>query len=163
MEGCLVTSSMMSYRQGSKTYPRKQPLSREAKAGTWARRVPREGASLSTGLAVPGVDTTTNRAARAPRWGGWGAPSPRPLVHTDDLRSGSHRCWGRLHQSQAGVGTGLPLETDRQPDACLVPEGQAQGAQVLGEPQRPSRPRRHHGGHAFRKNLAWTCSLTMSH
>jgi hypothetical protein len=82
-------------------------------------------------------------------------PPPRLLIHADDVRGRDVGHRGCLHQPQQGIGAGPPLEAGRQPGACLATEGQAQGAQVLGEPQRPSRPRSRHGGQAFRKNLAW--------
>ena len=82
------------------------------------------------------------------------SPPPRPLIHAEDLRSGGHRHRGCLHQPEKGVGTGPPLAAGREPGACLATEGKAEGAEVLGEPQRPSRPWGGHGGQAFRKNLA---------
>ena len=42
---------------------------REDKAGTFARRLQREGESLWTFLDVPGVEATHNRAERAHRFG----------------------------------------------------------------------------------------------
>ena len=83
-------------------------------------------------------------------------PPPRPLAHADDVRGGGVGHRGGLHQPQQGIGAGPPLEAGREPSACLATEGDAEGTQGLGEPQRPVRPRRHHGGQAFRKNLAWT-------
>jgi len=47
-----------------------QPSAREDKAGTFARRLQREGESLWTFLDVPGVDATKNLAERAHRCGG---------------------------------------------------------------------------------------------
>jgi transposase len=46
-----------------------QHISREDKAGTFARRLQREGESLWTFLDVPGVEATNNRADRAHRFG----------------------------------------------------------------------------------------------
>ena len=81
---------------------------------------------------------------------------PRPLIDPKPLWGGDVRRRGHPSQPQEGVGIGPPLEAGREPGACLATEGQAEGAEVLGEPQRPSRPRGRHGGQAFRKNLAWT-------
>jgi len=68
-------------------------------------------------------------------------PPPRPLVHTNALRSRGHGRWGCPHQPQPGSGARPPLDTGRKPGACLATESQAPGPQMLDEPQRPARPR----------------------
>jgi hypothetical protein len=45
---------------------------REAKAGTFARRLQREGEALWVLLDGPAVDPTNNSAERAHRWGAFG-------------------------------------------------------------------------------------------
>ena len=82
-------------------------------------------------------------------------PPPRPLVHTNDLRSRGRRCGGRPHQPQQGIGTGPPLTPARQPGACLTTEGKAAGEEALGEAQGPSCLGSRHRGQPFRENLAW--------
>ena len=80
--------------------------------------------------------------------------SPRPLIDPQHLGGGGGRRRGRLHQPQQGGGTGAQPQPVPEPCPRLPAEGQAAGAQALGEPQGPAGPRRRHRGQAFRENLA---------
>ena len=80
---------------------------------------------------------------------------PRPRIDPKHLWGGDVRRRSRPSQPQQDVGTGPPLEAGREPGACLSTEGEVEGAEVLGVPQRPARQRGRHSGQAFCKNLAW--------
>jgi hypothetical protein len=86
-------------------------------------------------------------------------PPPRPLVHTDDVRSGGNGSWSRSHEPQQSRRAGPHPQAGPETCTSLTTEGDPIGDEELGESQGPSCPRSRDSGEAFCENLAWACRI----
>src|SRR5918912_4228139 len=84
-------------------------------------------------------------------------PPPRPLVHTDALRSGGSGSWSRSHEPQQSRRAGPQPQPGRETGTSLATEGDPIREEELGESQGPSCPRSSDRGEAFGENLPRAC------